>query len=354
MTLDRLFITHALRSSVASALGACSLVFLIATIGALATIAITPTTAHAHPLAPALLQLEEQVDGQVEVLWKRSSLSVPGSSIEPILPPNCPPTTRANIEEQGVAVLVRWTIDCRKTGLVGQPVRIDGLGPAKIDTLVRIGLSDGRRIQRVLRRGEPEMIVPEKASRTDVFIDYLTIGFDHILSGFDHLLFVFGLFMLCVSFSPLIKTITAFTVGHSVTLSIAALGYANLPSGPIEVLIAASVLALAVELARDADKKTLMRRYPWPMALLFGLLHGMGFAGALREVGLPQGEIPMALFSFNVGIELGQLAFVAGLLTAAAVLRRIELPIPLPTRAAVYVMGSLAAFWTIERIVAVV
>jgi hypothetical protein len=112
-------------------------------------------------------------------------------------------------------------------------------------------------------------------------------------------------------------------------------------------LIAASVLALAVELARNVPEPTLMRRYPWPMAMLFGLLHGLGFAGALREVGLPSGEIPMALFSFNVGIELGQLLFVVGLVALAPLVRRF--PIPLPTRAAVYVMGSLASLWMIER-----
>lgn len=316
-------------------------------------IALAATNAPAHPLAPALLQLEESEGGAVEVLWKRSSLSVPGSDIQPVPPPDCPATTTPTFEEEGVAVLVRWTIDCGEAGLVGRTVRVDGLGPAKIDTLVRIGLADGRRIQRVLRRSEPEMIVPEKAGRFEVFVDYLTIGFEHILSGTDHLLFVFGLFLLCATLAPLVKTITSFTVGHSITLSLAALGYTSLPSGPIEALIAASVLMLAVELARDTDRETLMRRYPWPMALLFGLLHGMGFAGALREVGLPQGEIPMALFSFNVGIELGQLVFVAGLAAGAALLRRVELPIPLPQRAAVYVMGSLAAFWTIERTVAV-
>ena len=226
-------------------------------------------------------------------------------------------------------------------------LRIDDLGPAKIDTLVRIELADGRQIQRVLRRSEPSMIVPERATRFGVFRDYLAIGFEHILGGADHLLFVFGLFLLCSGFVPLAKTVTAFTVGHSITLSLAALGYAQLPSGPIEVLIAASVLALAVDLARDEDRPTWMRRFPWPMALVFGLLHGLGFAGALREVGLPDGEIPMALFSFNVGIELGQLAFVAVLLVLAPLVRRI--PIPLPRRAAVYAMGSLAAFWMIER-----
>jgi hydrogenase/urease accessory protein HupE len=197
------------------------------------------------------------------------------------------------------------------------------------------------------------MIVPAKASRWNVFADYLSIGFEHILSGPDHLLFVLGLFLLCAATRSLIQTITSFTVGHSVTLSLAALGYAQFSPGPIEFLIAASVLLLAVELARDEEKETLMRRHPWPIALLFGLLHGMGFAGALREIGLPQGEIPMALFSFNVGIELGQLVFVIGLVVVSATLTRIKLPIPLPRRLAIYGMGSMAAFWTFERIAAI-
>ena len=160
-------------------------------------IALVAIKSSAHPLAPALLELEEQPGGEVEVLWKRSSLSVPGSNIQPVPPPDCPAITPSRYEEQGVAVLVRWRIDCGEAGLVGRTVRVDGLGPAKIDTLVRIGLADGRRVQRVLRRGEPEMIVPEKASRFEVFADYLTLGFEHILSGADHLLFVFGLFLLC-------------------------------------------------------------------------------------------------------------------------------------------------------------
>jgi hydrogenase/urease accessory protein HupE len=345
------------RSALKSRRSPARLARLAAWNGLFLSLLLAATAAQAHPLAPALLQLEEKPGGVVDVLWKRSALSVPGSSVEPVLPPACPATSPAAIEQEGVAVFVRWTIDCGAAGLIGQPVRVEGLGPAKIDTLVRIALSDGRSVQRVLRRSEPEMIVPAKASRLQVFVDYLSIGFDHILGGTDHLLFVFGLFLLCAGLRPLVKTITSFTVGHSITLSLAALGYTQLPSGPIEVLIAASVLALAVELARDGARaearETLMRRYPWPMALLFGLLHGMGFAGALREVGLPQGEIPMALFSFNVGIELGQLAFVTALVVAAAMVRRVTLPIPLPQRAAVYAMGSLAAFWTIERAFAV-
>jgi len=315
--------------------------------GVIILASLISASAKAHPLAPALLELKESVSGATQVLWKRSSLSVPGSDIQPVLPEECSKLSEPRFEKQGVAVLIRWAVDCGERGLVGRTIRIDGLGPARIDTLVRIELSDGRQIQRVLRRGKPSMIVPARPDRWTVFQDYLAIGFDHILSGSDHLLFVFGLFMLCATTGALVKTITSFTVGHSITLSVAALGYSNLPSGPIEVLIAASVLALAVELARNEPEPTLMRRYPWPMALGFGLLHGMGFAGALREVGLPSGEIPMALFSFNVGIELGQLVFVVGLVALAPVVRR--LPIPIPRRTAVYVMGCLAAFWMIER-----
>lgn len=316
-------------------------------LGLVGLVGLVARTAIAHPLAPALLELQERESGRVEVTWKRSALRVPGSDLQPILPPECPVVVPVRVEDQGAAVLARWEIDCGEAGLVGRTIRIDDLGPAKIDTLVRIELADGRQLQRVLRRSEPQMEVPARQTRGAVFYDYLSFGFEHILTGADHLLFVFGLFLLCAGFGPLAKTVTAFTAGHSITLSLAALGYAKLPSGPIEVLIAASVLALAVDLARDAEKPTWMRRFPWPMALLFGLLHGLGFAGALREVGLPEGEIPMALFSFNVGIEVGQLAFVALLLAATSMIERF--PVALPRRVVVYAMGSLAAFWMIER-----
>ncbi len=307
----------------------------------------------AHPLAPALLELRESESGRVEVTWKRSALRVPGSDLQPILPADCPALEEPRVEEQGTAMLAHWSIDCGEVGLVGRTLRIDDQGPARIDTLVRIELADGRKLQRVLRRSEPSMVVPERTGRVTVFVDYFTFGFDHILSGPDHLLFVFGLVLLCsnlaTNLATLAKTVTSFTVGHSITLSLAALGYAKYPAGPIEVLIAASVLALAVDLARDEAKPTWMRRFPWPMALLFGLLHGLGFAGALREAGLPDGEIPMALFSFNVGIEVGQLVFVAALLALTPLAKRIPMPISLPRRIAVYGMGSLAAFWVIER-----
>ena len=310
-------------------------------------VSLIPSMASSHALAPALLELKEDAAGRVEILWKSSSIAAPGTHIEPVPPPGCPRHREPSAEKRGTAIVLKWAIDCGEQGLVGRPLRIEGLDRAGIDTLVRIELSDGRQIQRVLRRSEASMIVPARSSKWQVFSDYLTIGFEHILTGADHLLLVFGLFVLCVNLRALVKTITSFTVGHSITLSVAALGFTNFPTGPFEVLIAASVLALAVELARDETHTTLMRRHPWPIALAFGLLHGMGFAGALREVGLPNGEIPMALLSFNIGIEIGQLVFVLTLAVFAGLASR--LPIRLPTRIAVYAMGSLAAYWVLER-----
>jgi len=179
---------------------------------------------------------------------------------------------------------------------------------------------------------------------------YGGLGIAHILSGPDHLLFVLGLLLLVGPRRQLVQTITAFTLGHSITLSIAALQLATVPSRPIEVLIALSVLLLAVELARGARDDTLLHRFPWVMALAFGLLHGFGFAGTLAEAGLPAGAIPLALLSFNLGIELGQLAFVGAALAAAVLLARVA-----PAFAAygrqpvIYAMGILAAFWCFQR-----
>jgi hydrogenase/urease accessory protein HupE len=178
----------------------------------------------------------------------------------------------------------------------------------------------------------------------------VALGIEHIASGPDHLLFVLGLLLLVPSLRLLAETITAFTIGHSLTLTAAVLGITRVPSRPIEVLIALSVLVLAVELAGTANRTTWLRRRPWLMAGAFGLLHGFGFAGALSEAGLPQGDVPIALAAFNVGIECGQLLFVLLVLSAGAVVRRWRPRLAsLAVRPAVYTMGILAAFWSFER-----
>jgi CRP-like cAMP-binding protein len=235
--------------------------------------------------------------------------------------------------------------------LAGETLRIEDLGAAKINALVSVTRLDGEALQAVLGPRRPSFDVPAHARALDVVRGYVTLGVEHILTGPDHLLFVFGLLLLVSASRLLVRTITAFTLGHSITLSVAALGLATVPSRPVEVLIALSVLALAVELARDPGAPTLLRRFPWMMALAFGLLHGFGFAGALAEAGLPPGQIPLALVSFNGGIELGQLAFVAAVLALGALSRRVAPALaPRSTRVAVYAMGILAAYWCFERV----
>ena len=237
-----------------------------------------------------------------------------GAEIAPELPERCVPAERPRVETDEQSVTVRWTARCGAEGIVGARFGVRGLAETGTNALLRVALRDGRRVQAVLHAGAPSLVVPERASALGVFRDYLRLGALHIATGFDHLLFVFGLVLLASSARRLLWTVTAFTAGHSVTLSLAALGVVRFPSAPIEVAIAATILVLALELARRGRARRanrVLRRRPWAVAFAFGLLHGFGFAGALAEIGLPQEEIPVALFSFNVGIELGQLAFVA-------------------------------------------
>lgn len=320
----------------------------------LGTIAIARTVA-AHALDPALLEVRELSDGTAAVTWKSSALRVAGARPEPVLPASCravhPPAT----SDEGANVVVRWTVDCHPGGLVGQQLGVRGLGLARIDALVRVALADGRLVRGVVRAREPLLTVPARPSRFTVLRDYARLGVEHILTGPDHLLFVFGLLLLVATPRLLVATATAFTVGHSLTLTAAVLDVVHVASGPAELLIAISVLVLAVELARDTARPTAMRRFPWVMAGLFGLLHGLGFAGALRAVGLPDGEIPLALFAFNVGVEVGHILFIAAVLVLRAGVARIPARWPCwAQRVPVYGMGTLAAFWCFQRAAALV
>ncbi len=314
-------------------------------------ILMSASFALAHPLAPALLELVEQGDGLWRVRWKTSSVRVSGAREEPILPPACALGEVA--EELGESsVTLRFEMRC-PAGLVGERVGVAGLETVGVDALVRISFVDGRILQRVVRAAEPEIVVPAQPSRWMVLYDYARLGIEHILGGPDHLLFVFGLVLLTETLTALLATITAFTLGHSITLALAALDWIRVPQGPVEVAIAASIFVLAVELARPADRRDGFGRRPWWMAFCFGLLHGLGFAGALREAGLPSGEIPLALFSFNLGIEVGQIGFVLVVVALGSLLRRLPRPLPVWVRAApVYMIGSLAAFWFFERLAA--
>jgi HupE/UreJ protein len=319
-------------------------------VGLLALLLASPS-AKAHPLAPALLNLQERRDGRVEIAWKRPLRAFAAASRSPVLPSSCKPVETLPSTEDGLSATDRWVIDCGASGLVGQRIGVNGLDATGTDALLRVSLRDGRVIQRVLRPNSAFVTVPERTPPLEVSRDYAALGLEHILGGADHLLFVFGLLLLVGGGRRLVQTITAFTMGHSVTLSLAAMGFVHFPSRAIEVLIALTVFWLAVELADSAGpRKSWMRRAPWLMAGTFGLLHGLGFAGALAETGLPEGEIPLALLSFNLGIEAGQLLFVGAVLGGRSVLGTIAPPVlTWSTRVPVYAMGSLAAFWCIER-----
>jgi hydrogenase/urease accessory protein HupE len=247
-------------------------------------------------------------------------------------------------------VVQTWDVVCGAP-LTGSVVEVDGIAASRANVILRLALADGRVLNSVLTADRSSFMVPARERPGEVVRSYLTLGVEHILTGLDHLLFVLGLMLLVTNRRQLLWTVTAFTAGHSVTLSLATLGFVKVPSGPVEALIALSILVVAVEIARDTDSSlTKIQRRPWTIAFAFGLLHGFGFAGALSEIGLPEGEIPLALLSFNLGIEAGQLVF-CGVALALYLAAR-YLPIArllLGRRIAAYAIGSLAAFWIIER-----
>lgn len=310
--------------------------------------------AHAHAFAPALLELRElgtEFGSQtIAVRWKQPRARAQGSALRPVLPESCasePPQTVI----EGTGLVSTWLMQCEES-LVGQTLEVDGIAGSGADVLLRIVLSDGRKLNHILEADQPTFVVPEHQTAIKVAADYTRIGIDHILSGWDHLLFILALVLLVGRGRKLLLTVTAFTLGHSVTLALAVLGFVQFPPRPIEAAIALSIYLLAVELARrNANRQSLMNRMPWIVAGSFGLLHGLGFAGALEQVGLPQGEIPLALFAFNVGIELGQLVFVVGVLVVWVLARRVPLQWPAwAQRLPAYGIGPLAAYWFFERL----
>jgi hydrogenase/urease accessory protein HupE len=313
------------------------------------------TVARAHPLAPCVLDVRETGGGGAAVGWKAPLVRPRDAVLEPVLPARCRTVGSRTVTEEGGGVWTRWTVDCGPTGLVGATIGIAGPGSLTLAALVRVTLADGRLVQGVLSPSRPSLAIPSHPRPVDVMRDYGRLGVAHLLGGTDHLLFVLGLVLLAAAARRPLATVGAFTLGHSVTLTLAALATIDVPSRVIEAAIAASVLVLAVELARRPAAPTLMRRRPLAVASAFGLLHGLGFAGALREAGLPAGEIPLALLSFNAGIEAGLVPVVVGALALGrAGGRLLERTPPWMQRVPVYGMGSLAGYWWLERLIAFV
>jgi hydrogenase/urease accessory protein HupE len=306
--------------------------------------------ARAHQFAPALLEIDETSTNEAVVRWKQPVVRVQGSRLRPVLPIECEGLGDPQVQQEGTGIRAQWKMRC-PGGLTGKSVGVEGIAGSQADVLLRITLRDGRHIRHVLKAESPSFRIDADASRAGVFKDYAKLGVEHIGFGWDHLLFVLALVLLVGWGKSLAWTITAFTAGHSVTLALASLGFVHVPQPPIEAAIALSIYVLAVELTiAYRGKQTLTQKAPWAVAAGFGLLHGLGFAGALAEVGLPTAEIPLALFSFNVGIELGQLAFVSAVLLVAAALRKIPVTWPQWTQAIpAYGIGTMAAFWFLQR-----
>jgi hypothetical protein len=310
-------------------------------------------TCTAHEVRPSYLELREDRAGEFDVLLKtpmrgdfRLALAATFSGrVEAVTPM----TARAT----GDAAVQTWRFRALDP-LRGQAVRIDGLENTMTDALVRVAFLDGTSWVRRLTPQEPTATIPMRQSGWSVAGLYLKLGVEHILLGIDHLLFVLALLMVTRGIWPLIKTATAFTVAHSITLALATLGYVHVPSAPVEAAVALSIVFVAVEIIHlRQGREGLTARAPWAVAFVFGLLHGLGFAGALSAAGLPEGHIPLALLFFNVGVEIGQLAFIANALGLFALIQSMDIPRPRWARlAAPYAIGSIAMFWVIERVVA--
>ncbi len=309
--------------------------------------------AEAHRFAPSLLRVFEVAEGEYQVIWKTPAQRVSSVPLAPRLPTHCQGGPDAPGDLVGTGVVSSWRLICAGT-LVGETVAVSGLGENSASVLFSLETRGGFYYQSLLSSDQPAFTVPAEPTAIEVMREYTWLGAEHIWGGIDHLLFVFGLLLLVGWGKRLIWTVTAFTAGHSVTLSLVTLGFFEYPVALVEFMIALSIFVLALELARK-EGAGLFKRYPWWLAGGFGLLHGMGFAGALAEVGLPQSELPLALLFFNIGIELGQLAFIAVVAAIGAALSRLPaLGLPAWRALPVYLLGSLSAMWCIERALEVV
>lgn len=315
---------------------------------AVLVIMLATNSAFAHRFAPSALHIEVLPNAEISVRWKTPIQTVSDVPMVPRLPAHCAIVEQSPFIAEGTGKLRQTRYRCEKS-LVAYSITVDGLAANQSSALLTIVLPDGVSHQAVLTAAEPIWEVPATPDGATVVSRYSVLGAEHIWGGIDHLLFVLGLLLLVGKGKRLVITITAFTLGHSITLAMVTLGLFDYPVALVEFLIAFSIFLLAVELTR-AEGHSALWRWPWLLAGGFGLLHGMGFAGALAETGLPPGNIPLALLFFNLGIELGQLAFIALLLLMAKLLTRVPATRhPAVAQAPVLVLGVLSATWCLER-----
>jgi hypothetical protein len=324
---------------------------------------LTTAATQAHEVRPGYLELRELDAQTYAVLWKVPARGDQRLGLYVRLPEQCRSSEPAS-HFLGGAYIERWRATCAG-GLVGGSVAIEGLSATRTDVLARVERADGSSQTARLTPAAPAFVVSAAAGSWQVIQTYFGLGVEHILLGIDHLLFVLALLFLVETWPRLIGTVTAFTLAHSLTLAAATFGWIEVPQAPVEAAIALSIVFVAAEVLHSRQGHPgLAARKPWVVAFVFGLLHGLGFAGALRAVGLPEHAIPLALAFFNIGVEAGQLLFVGTVFALFWVLKQLpgraaaerqlsawHVAAAVSSRAA-YVIGPLAAFWVFERVYA--
>lgn len=323
----------------------------------LAGVLVYSTVALGHALEPGYLELRQIDESLYAVVWKKPASKGAPMAIAVSLPEQCDHRSEGQLVWDGRAYYARWTATCAG-GLEGGTLQIAGLEQTSTDVLVRFDFADGVTGTHRLTPTDTSFVVPKQPDSLEVVRTYFGFGVEHILLGIDHLLFVLALLLLVKGVRRIVATVTAFTLAHSITLAGATLGWVHMPGPPVEAIIALSIVFVAAEILHSRQGRPgLTERYPWIVAFAFGLLHGFGFAGALAQVGLPQTEIPVALLFFNVGVEVGQLLFIAAVFATFWLIRRstrrINLaPIRWASAVPAYGIGSLAMFWVLQRTIA--
>lgn len=309
------------------------------------------SAAAAHELRPGFLEIKQTGAEAYDIRFKVPARGDMRLGLYVRLPADCEDRSPPRTERAGAAVLEHRAVQCSE-GLAEREVSIDGLSGTFTDVVVRVESEDGAIQATRLTPDSPFFTVAKAPTWIETARTYFLLGVEHILLGIDHLLFVLALLLLVRDVWMLVKVITAFTVAHSITLALAALGWAQIPPAPVEAVIAFSIMFVAAEIVRQTGPETdLTKRAPWLVAFAFGLLHGLGFGGALKEIGLPQSDVPLALLTFNLGVEAGQLLFVFAVIGLSSLIRRV-LPVDRKwLRTALgYGIGSLAAVWFVQRV----
>ncbi|MFC3879575.1 HupE/UreJ family protein [Algoriphagus namhaensis] len=305
---------------------------------------------YAHEVRPAFLQIQEQSPNSYAILWKVPRTVDKVLNIQPKFENSFTLSETSPPRILEAFVLYSYQLEGEQS-IANTKLSIDQLNSTGTDVLVDIQLLNGEHHSFLLRPTQNSILIPETTNKWNVAKTYVILGIEHILMGFDHLLFVLALVIITTGFKTLLKTITAFTLAHSITLSFSALGIANLPGPPVEAVIALSIVFLALEILKiQKGHSSLTSQKPWIVAFAFGLLHGFGFAGALEEIGLPQNEITLALATFNIGVELGQILFVLVVLVLLRLVQAIPPSKEWTKKLVPYAIGSMAVFWLIERI----